>query len=285
MYTKCLGGLWPSWFVSVFFLAVMTGCVSIPSTYRMTPEQTREFRSGLGTMGVVVSEYGAELKFSRPAKGRFGGLRRGFVSGAVKPILIGFVAPVPGGTFVGILVSPFTAILGAGYGMSKTPPIEQVEMAEAGINRALDRLRSQNLRQAALDDFVQLAEQRSNYKFVPLPGRGPKHRDDEVRYDALVLQGIDTILELRFERGGLWGGYEVDPPLAAYLEARIRVIRARDHEVLLEDTVQCIGEQRNYLEWGQNNGQLFYDNALACLPRLQEKVIDDLFLVYPLATP
>ncbi|MEN8129741.1 MAG: hypothetical protein ABFS45_06010 [Pseudomonadota bacterium] len=285
MYTKYLGGLWPSWIVSVIVLAVMTGCAGIPSTYRMTPEQTKAFRSDLGTIGVAVSEYRAELEFTRPAKGRFGGLKRGFVSGAVKPILLGFVAPVPGGTFVGILVSPFTAIAGAGYGVLNTPPRDEIEKAEAGINQALDKLRSQNLRKAALKDFVQLAEQRSSYTFVPLPGRGPKQRDEEIRYDELDLNGIDTVLELRVTKGGLWGSYEIVPPSAAYLETRVRVIRASDNEVLLEDTVRCVGEQRKYLEWGENNGQLFYDNALACLPRLQEKIIDDLFLVYPLATP
>ncbi|MCP4409175.1 MAG: hypothetical protein GY807_15740 [Gammaproteobacteria bacterium] len=169
--------------------------------------------------------------------------------------------------------------------MLNTPPQDEVEKAEAGINQALDRLKSQDLGQTTLEDFVRLAEERSPFEFVALPGRGPKHRGEEVRYDELDLHEIDTVLEVQFENGGLWGGYEIDPPSAAYMKTRIRIIRASDNEVLLEDTVQCVGEQRKYLEWGENNGQMFYDNVLACLPRLREKVIDDLFLVYPLTAP
>lgn len=262
----------------------MTGCASVPGTYQMTPAEIREFRSGLGTIGVTLSEYRAKLEFASPAKGRFGGLKRGFVAGAAKPVLIGLVAPVPGATFVGVLVAPFTAIAGAAYGVSKTPPLDEVEKAEAGINQALDRLRSQNLNQTSIEDLVRLAEERSPYEFVALPGRGPKQSEEKVRYDEMDLHGIDTVLEMRVEKGGLWGSYEIDPPSAAYMETRVRVIRVSNNEKLLEDTVVCIGEQRKYLEWGENNGQHFYDNVLDCIPRLREKIVDDLFLVYPLAT-
>ena len=260
----------------------MTGCANVPSTYQMKPAEVSEFRSELGTVGVTLSEYRSKLEFAAPAKGRWGGLKRGFLAGAAKPILIGLVAPVPGATFVGALVAPFTAIAGAVYGVSKTPPQEEVERAEAGINQALERMQSQNLGQTSLEVFAQLAEERSPYEFVALPGRGPKQRDEEVRYDERDLNGIDTVLEIRVEKGGLWGSYDIDPPSAAYMDTRVRLIRVSDNEVLLEDIVVCIGEQRKYLEWGENNGQRFYDNILACIPRLQKKIIDDLFLVFPL---
>jgi hypothetical protein len=277
-------GPWSLLMAFVIFSSLVTGCSNVPHTYEMTPAEVREFRAGLGAIGVAISEYRPELKFTRPAKGRFGGLRRGFVAGAVKPILIGFVAPVPGGTFVGILVAPFTAIAGAAYGMAKTPPLDEVETAEAGINQALDRLRSHNLGETTLAEFVRLAEERSPFDFVALPGRGPKRKDEEVRYDEMDLNSIDTVLEVRVERGGLWGSYSIDPPSTAYMETGVRVIRVRDNKELMKDTVRCVGEKRKYREWGENNGQRFYDNILACIPRLQEKIVDDLFMVYPLAT-
>lgn len=268
--------------VSSLVLLLVTGCADIPRTYEMTSTQIREFRSNLGTIGVTVSEYRSKLEFAAPAKGRFGGLKRGFIAGAVKPVLIGFVAPVPGGTFAGALVAPFTAVAGAVYGVSKTPPQEEVEKAEAGINEALERLQLENIGQSSLEDFVRLAEELSPFEFVALPGEGPQKCDEEIRYDELHLNGIDTVLEVRVEKGGLWGSYEIDPPSAAYIETRVRLIRANDNETLLEDTLLCTGEQRKYLEWGENKGQLFYDNILACIPRIQEKIVNDLFLVYPL---
>ena len=78
--------------------------------------------------------------------------------------------------------------------------------------------------------------------------------------------------------------YDIDPPSVAFLESRIRLIRVEDNEVLLEDKIVCIGEQRKYTEWGENSGQLFYEDVLACIPRLNDKIIDDLFLVFPLQT-
>ena len=278
MHNGCLRG---SLLVYIVFSSLMTGCANVPSTYQMKPAEVGEFRSELGTVGVTLSEYRSKLEFAAPAKGRWGGLKRGFIAGAAKPILIGLVAPVPGATFVWVLIAPFTAVAGAAYGVTRTPPLEDVERAEAGINQALERMQSQNIGQASLVDFVQLAEERSRFDFVALPGRGPKQRGEEVRYDEMNLNSIDTILELRVEKGGLWGSYEIDPPSAAYMDTRVRLIRASDNEVLLEDSVVCIGEQRKYLEWGESNGQRFYDSILACIPRLQKKVIDDLFLVYP----
>jgi hypothetical protein len=78
-----------------------------------------------------------------------------------------------------------------------------------------------------------------------------------------------------------WGGYIRIP---TRIEIRVRVIRVRDNKELMRDTVQCVGEKRKYLGWGENNSQRFYDDILACIPRLKEKIVDDLFMVYPLAT-
>jgi hypothetical protein len=279
-------GLWSSLAVFVIFVSVLTGCVRapVPATYQMSPQEVHDFRSGLGTIGVVVSQHRSELEFNTPAKGKIGGFGRGFAAGAATPIVIGLVAPVPGGTLIGALISPFTGIYGGFSGMSKAPPIEEVKIAEAGINKALDRVRALNLGQSSLPDFVRLAEARSSFDFVPLPDIGPKQPDEIVRYDEMDLPEIDTILEARLEKGGLWGAYEIDPPSAAFMKLRLRVIRKKDNAVLVEDTVFCVGEERKYIEWGKNYGQRFYDNALACVPRFQEKIVDDLFLVYPTST-
>jgi hypothetical protein len=277
-------GLCSLFLVSTIETMVLTGCVSapVPATYTMSPVEVQEFRSELGTIGVVISQYRAELEFTTPARGGSEGFKRGFVAGAATPILVGLVAPVPGGTFVGALIAPFTGVYGGFSGMSKAPSTEDVEAAEAGINEALDKVLALNLAQNSLQDFVKLAETRSSFDFVALPIAGPKQSDEIVRYDEMDLQGIDTILEIRVEKGGLWGAYEIDPPSAAYVKMLIRIIRPSDNGVLLEETVFCVGDKRTYVEWGKDGGQRFYDNALACVPRIQEKIIDDIFVVYPM---
>ena len=91
------------------------------------------------------------------------------------------------------------------------------------------------------------------------------------------------MLELRVERGGLWGLYTVKPPSSAFVEIRARLIRMSDNEVLLDDVLFCASEERSYKEWSQNEGRLFLESVVSCMPRLAEKVVDDFFLVYPLA--
>jgi hypothetical protein len=248
----------------------------------MAPDDLAHLRAELGTIGVAVSRYRAEREFATPAKGWSGGFARGFSAGASAPILVGFLAPVPGGTFAGCLVAPFTGLYGGFRGASRAHSVEEVDRATDGIDAALDRLAADKLRSTTLEPFVRFAGQRCGRSFVALPGRGPKEKSEIVRYDRLGLEGIDTVLEVRVEKGGLWGRYEVDPPSAPYLEARVRLIRVSDNKVLLEDVVMCLGEQRPYEDWGESDGRIFYDEIRALIPRLQKKVVDDLFRVYPL---
>ncbi len=252
----------------------------------MTSEEIEDWRSDLGTIGVTISSYPIKAVFTVPAKGWSGGVKRGFVTGATTPVLIGFVAPVPGGTFLGLIIAPFTAIYGAISGAKKALPSEEVETAEAGLNHALDKLRSEDDREASLAEFVRLAEARTAFRFVALPvSQILTRRDGDILYTDQKLDGIDTVLELRVESGGLWGMNELDPPSVAFIETRIRLIRVNDNEVILEDNQICLGARRKYVDWGKNSGQLFYDEILACIPRLQEKVIEDMFLIFPLAAP
>jgi len=248
----------------------------------MSPAEVARLRSELGTIGVTVAQYRPAMKFATPAKGWGGGFARGFSAGASAPVLIGFLAPVPGGTFVGCLIAPFTGLWGGFRGAAHAPSSEAVTRAQAGIDAALHRLAAADLRRTTLEPFLQYAAQRSGRRFVGLPGRGPTRPDEVVRYDTLGLEGVDTVLEIDVQHAGLWGRYEVDPPSAAFLEVRIRLVRASDNHLLLDDEVMCLGEQRPFEEWGQGEGQAFYDEILAMIPRLPEKVVDDLFRVYPL---
>lgn len=260
---------------------LVTACATEPTTYAMTPEAVLDFRSRLGNVGVTLGDYEAKAVFTAPAKGGLEGAKRGFVAGVAMPVLIGVAAPIPGSALAGVLAAPFGGIYGAVVGAGRTPPVEEVDAAAAGIEAALERLTAEDLRGDALETFVRLAGARSGLNLVPLPDRGPREPTEEVRYSRLRLDGIDSILEIRIERGGLWGFYDIDPPTVAFLEARVRLIDAADDRTLLEDTVVCVGERRKYVEWGEDDGQRFYEDILACIPRLREKIIDDLFLVHP----
>jgi hypothetical protein len=53
---------------------------------------------------------------------------------------------------------------------------------------------------------------------------------------------------------------------------------------MVSETFFCASEkERTYTEWSQNEGRLFVDEFISCIPELAEKIVDDFFLVYPLS--
>jgi hypothetical protein len=275
--------------ISVLALVVgllgFAGCSHVPAVYTMPPEKAEEIRSDLGTIGVVISSYRVEVKTPLPAKGVAGGAVRGFVVGATVPVMVGAVIPAPGTTFIGLFIAPFTAVAGIVYGAVKAPPAEEVERALAALEQATARVRAMNLRVAFTHELVTLGSKRTGLTFVELPGIGPRDRDEVVRYDQLDIPGIDTVLEVRNEKNGLRGSYSIDPPSDTYVEGSVRLIRVKDNNVLLEETIFCASEaERKLVEWTENEGQLIVDEFISCVQELAEKIVDDFFLVYPIAS-
>jgi hypothetical protein len=276
--------------LKVIFIAFMAGscalisCSHTPAIYTMPPTEAEEIRSNIGTVGVVLASYRPQVEAVRPARGWWGGVKRGFVAGAVTPVVVGFVAPIPGGASMGVLIAPFTAAAGSVYGASKALPAEEVDETEAVLNEATARLRALNLRGSFVVTVEKLGNERTGLKFVYLPGIGPKTRDEVVDYSQLEIPDIDAVLELRVEQSGLSGGYGIDSPSSAFIELRSRLIRLANNEVLYEETLSCVSEERKFAEWADNEGQLFIDAFASCVPCLAEKVVDDFFLVYPVTS-
>lgn len=274
----------------VIFIAFVAGscalisCSHTPAIYTVPPTEAEEIRSNIDAVGVVLASYLPQIKAVRPARGWWGGVKRGFVAGAVTPIVVGAVAPVPGGTWMGVSIAPFTAVAGSVYGASKALRAEEVDETEAVLNEATARLRAMNLRGSFAATVEKLGNERTGLKFVYLPGIGPKTRDEVVDYGQLEIPDIDAVLELRVERSGLSGGYGIDSPSSAFIELRSRLIRLTNNEVLYEETLSCVSEERRFAEWGAHEGQVFIDAFASCVPRLAEKVVDDFFLVYPVTS-
>ncbi len=275
--------------VTVLFCVVgllgLAGCSHTPKIYRMPPERVEKIRSDLGVIGVTISSYPLKRKIIKPAKGVLGGAARGVVIGAATPVAIGFVSPLPGGTALGALLSPYTAAAGAVYGATKAAPPREVKKAEAASDRAIARLQEMNLRQSFMAEVVKLGKERTDLMFVPLSDMGPRNPKEVVQYNQKDIPGVYYILELRPESAGLRGVYSIDPPSTAFLEVKARLIKKGNNEEVISETFVCASEvKRTYTEWAENDGQLFVDEFICCLPELAEKIVDDFFLVYPLSS-
>jgi hypothetical protein len=210
--------------VMVLFCVVglcgLAGCSHTPKIYKMSPGQVEKIRSDVGTIGVTISSYPLKRKIIKPAKGVLGGAARGVVIGAATPMVIGAISPVPGGTAMGALVAPYTAIAGMVYGAIKAAPPQEVEKAEAASDRAIARLREMNLRQSFVAEVVKLGKERTDLMFIPLSDISPRYPKEVVQYNQKDTPGIYYILELRPESAGLRGVYSIDPPSTAFMEVR-----------------------------------------------------------------
>jgi hypothetical protein len=139
------------WLVVVL---VMAGCARTPGIYTMHPEALESIRSEMSTVGVYISPEPPETAVMPPAKGVGGGLKRGIVVGASLPIMIGLTSPIPGGMFLGILVSPFGAVIGGIYGIFTAVPAEEVEHAEVILAIATEKIRQKRLRDTFIKHLV-----------------------------------------------------------------------------------------------------------------------------------
>ncbi len=272
--------------VGVVVVLGLTGCSSrTPKIYQMYPGKLERIRYSIRRVGVTISSYPVERDIRKPAKGVTGGMARGIVVGGSTPIIIGAISPVPGGTFIGLLIAPFTAIAGGVYGATKGVPPEDIKKAQAALDQAIDRLKSMNLRQTFINEVAELGKKRTGRGFVELFESGPKGPNEVVRYDQMKFHDIDNILELRIEEAGLFGPYTFNPPSKAFIKVLVRLIRAEDNVVLIDDTLFCASEvDRKYIDWAENKGQFFVDEFVACIPEIAEKIVDDFFLVYPIET-
>ena len=265
-------------------LGCFSGCSHTPGVYSMSNQQVEDIRSDIHTVGVVLASYSAKPEILRPAKGPVGGAGRGFVIGAALPVAVGFVTPIPFGSLLGLLVSPFTDIGGSVYGAATATPSREVAEAEAAIQQASANTRATDLRQDFLDTLVFLGSQRSDVTFAIFEGVGPKHRDENLMYDQMLeISGIDAVLEIRAEKVGLRGLYSIDPPSSVFVEIRSRLIQREDNTVWFDETYVCTSvRDLKYGQWARHGGQLIVDESFACATELAEKIIDDFFAVYPI---
>ena len=248
----------------------------------MEPREVEGIRSDIGTVGVVLAPYPPQVEAVLPARGWWGGAKRGFVSGGTIPVVIGFVSPVPGGTAFGAMVAPFTAVAGSVYGAANALPAEAVDETEAVLKEAAVRMRAMDGQETFLRTVLNTGNERTGWKFVRLPDAGPKGREETVLYDPREIPGIDSILEIRREKSGLSGHLHINPPSSAFLTLRSRLIRVSDNRILLEEILTCESEERPFEQWGEDGGQPFIDAFRSCIDLLAVKVVEDFFLVRPI---
>ena len=259
------------------FWLTLEGCTQTPTIYVMNPTALEAVRSEISTVGVSLSPELSETEVLFPAKGVWGGIKRGIVFGAALPVMLGFASPVPGGTYIGLLASPLGAIVGGIYGVSTAVPVEAVEHAQAMLEIATEDLRQMKLREEFVNCIIDLGNAQTAIEFVAWPANAISERS------YLELDFIDARLVIRAEKTGLRGNYSINPPMDTFMRIHAQLIRSEDNGILLDEHFTCASdEERTFEDWADHGGIDLVNEFKACVPELAEKIVDDFFRVYPL---
>ena len=142
-----------------------------------------------------------------------------------------------------------------------------------------------DLRTDFIDTVVRIGNDRTGKTFVRLPEPGVAQANTVDLNNLSNFSAIDSILELKIEKTGLRGKYQINPSVDTFVQTKIRLIRTNDNSVWLEETFLCLSdEERTFQEWSSEE-IVFAEEFRACVAELAEKIIDDFFLVYPRSDP
>ncbi len=265
-------------------LLLAAGCAKSPHIYSMDPTDLEKIRSECHTVGVHLDSAFPENRVLLPAKGVWGGAKRGVLVGASLPVMLGFVSPIPGGTALGVLFAPMGALVGGVHGIFTALPEQEVENAETMLLKASDELRQMPLREDFLQLLLELGNLRTDLRFVAWPEDQVATASQSNRRRSFPANDtIDTKLSIQFLHAGLRGQYRIDPPMDIFLEIRVRLIRIDDDVVLLDEHFTCASdEEKMFRDWSAQGGNQMIAEFVSCVPDLAEKIVDDLFRVYPI---
>lgn len=275
--------------LSLILLVGQVGCAHGPPTNAFRPSD--EVREHLGTIGVVpvrfdpegpgkvsyyegygTSQGGSGFFTPGGGGGGFGGI--GPYAGGAFLLLMGAILVV-GGTIV--LVRALTEEDdNVPSGLTQewdTPDIDIKTLKQNELARLL-------IHKGLSDRIIEMAENQTSHQFVALTEEGPTEPDEEVDYQSLKDEGIDTILEIGIP---ILGFVDVSHPCdipekMLIVTALARLIRVADGEEIFARTWEYTGVSHTADEWAVDNGQPLHDELEGGLQTLAEWIVGELFL-------
>ena len=186
---------------------------------------SEDSRASIDDVLLAPAKFKLQPVVSVPAKGAIEGAGRGAAIGAVAPALVG--AQGNPSTFVlGIMLTPFAAVIGTGIGAAGALPAEEVEKAEQVVKTAFSEIDLHERLASALRQRVEADTGRPVVATTP----GPTGGEDLPDYAAAA--GADAVIEVRVVKVALEGPWSINPPVKVVLDARARLIHLSGGQLL-----------------------------------------------------
>jgi hypothetical protein len=254
---------------------------------------TEDIRAKFGKrIGVVSSKSIPVVDIDSPAEGSGEGAGRGIIhgagagfSGTLSGVGLGGCGPDPicgavillqlAAIAVGTTVG---AIVGGIHGVVTAEDAITVEQIEVGLHKVLTAL---DMQEVLKQQVVLEAKAQTPYDFVDL---NPSTFSQELagsHEKSSTRTVVDTVMEVGIETIGLEGpDWEINPPLAILMTARIRMVQPNTKEVLFEAAFPYRSYVLKFAEWGDKDAQLFREGLNAAYQQLATQIVEELFLLY-----
>lgn len=247
-------------------LAIPIMCIGCASTEPPAPTTGRisieEARADFGTLAVATVEGIPSVSLGRPVS-RGKGAAEGALIG-LAPLIIG-VELGPGGTFLGILLTPLTTIVGTVYGALAGKSSDQVERAAQVLQRAGQATEVQY----HLRDLVINKLGREQFGGVISVGGA-----DKAKFS------VNTVVEVWINEITLVGE-GINPRLTLRLSGDMRVLRTGVETGYL--WVNSWGQKHTLMEWAADDAKIFRAQIAQESEELAQKIVDTM-LSRPLPT-
>ncbi len=174
------------------------------------------------------------------------------------------------GGYIGLIISPACALIGATVGAGSGTDPEVIEANGEAIVRALEEF---YVHEALRDEVVRVARAETDAEFEVLGAGAAAARET---FDTVLEIGVDELLLPTQSEGAV-----ANLPTAITVRARARVVRRGDGTVLYDRAYGFTTEPRQFAGWGANDGAAVRYELGVGYRDLAERIVDDVLLAYP----
>ncbi|HYA19836.1 MAG TPA: hypothetical protein VEG25_04220 [Burkholderiales bacterium] len=245
-----------------------------------------------GTVGLVSAQFDAPVQIEIvqwKGRGALNGAKRGAATGA-KPgfevMKAGAQANDPNlgsslfmlGAGISAVGAAIGSLVGAVAGAFEGESDKTIREEEAQTKAILARL---NVQEKARDGVEQYAKEHGGPAFVKLINEGPTSFDQEVVYQGLSAQNVDTVVEITVTSVGVKSDPYSDPdqprPLIVFINARARLVQTKTNSVLDENSFVYQSQAKPYSEWSVNDGRPLADELTTGCQDIARQVSDSFY--------
>jgi len=261
--------------------------------------------TSLGSIGIVSAKFVPEVDIDMPdtglkgqaisrweglkgsgKKGVSAGAKGGFIVGS--PCALGLFAPLVAPFAIACILATTLSgtilggvgggIYGVATGSEDIPSEEDVAQVKNVIHQLIAAL---HMQEAQREEVLAVARERTTHVLIENDELGPTYKEEDISYESLHKNGVDTVLELSVLSLGMQGKTGVDPALIFTLTVAGRLVRVQDGFMLKNKTFNHRSEPHVYSLWGANGGEVFQRELEAAYQELGSQITTQ-FLQMPI---